>query len=115
MAQLCGATPIRAYTPRRISFNDVRIINIEIQSTELLTTVCTNNRVRHRPHKLSINFNHQSPAYLDEDYPVEIEITNTDTRELEAVLSFLLQPTETDDASKRSWLGHAWKLTAGQS
>ena len=31
---------------------------------------------------------------------MEIEITNSDTRELEVVINLLLQPTEIDDAGK---------------
>jgi len=49
---------------------------------------------------LKVALHHHAPAYLDEDYPVEIEVTNTDTRDLDVVLSFLLQPTEIDDAGK---------------
>lgn len=47
---------------------------------------------------IDVVFHHRSPAYLDEDYPVEIEITNVDSRQLDIVVSFLLQPTEIDDA-----------------
>jgi len=57
-------------------------------------------RVKHREHLLKVVFNHNAPAYLDEDYPVEIEITNIDTRELEVAIDLLLQPTEVDDAGK---------------
>jgi hypothetical protein len=54
--------------------------------------------VKHRAHHLKLAFHHHAPAYLDEDYPVGIEITNTDSRDLQVVLSFLLQPPEIDDA-----------------
>ncbi|PPQ63022.1 hypothetical protein CVT24_005968 [Panaeolus cyanescens] len=53
--------------------------------------------VKHRPHRLKISFQHQSPAYLDEDYPIDILVTNEDTQELETVLNVLLQPTVIDD------------------
>ncbi|KAJ3501987.1 hypothetical protein NLJ89_g9091 [Agrocybe chaxingu] len=54
--------------------------------------------VKHKPHLLNVTFQHHAPAYLDEDYPVNIEITNTDSRDLGVVVSFLLQPTEIDHA-----------------
>ncbi|KAF8549955.1 hypothetical protein OG21DRAFT_1420431 [Imleria badia] len=54
--------------------------------------------VRHRPHQLSISFSHQQPALLDEAYPIEVEITNTDDRTLDMVVDVLLQPTEVDEA-----------------
>ncbi|KAF9012565.1 glutathione transferase omega-1 [Cyathus striatus] len=54
--------------------------------------------VKHRPHSLSIDFIHKAPAYLDEDYPIVIQVTNTDNRPLEVVVDILLQPTEVDDA-----------------
>lgn len=57
-------------------------------------------RVRHRPHNLTVSLDHQSPAYLDENYPIVINITNTDDRELDIVIDILLQPTEIDGASK---------------
>ncbi|PPQ93844.1 hypothetical protein CVT25_013553 [Psilocybe cyanescens] len=54
--------------------------------------------VKHRAHHLKIAFHHHAPAYLDEDYPIEVEVTNTDTRDLDVIVNFLLQPTEIDDA-----------------
>uniref|UniRef100_A0A8H7Y8D4 Trafficking protein particle complex subunit 11 domain-containing protein n=1 Tax=Psilocybe cubensis TaxID=181762 RepID=A0A8H7Y8D4_PSICU len=54
--------------------------------------------VKLREHHLHIAFHHRSPSYLDEDYPIEVEVTNTDTRELDVIVNFLLQPTEIDDA-----------------
>jgi len=43
-------------------------------------------------------FHHHAPAYLDEDYPIDIEVTNIDSRDLDVVVNVLLQPTEIDDA-----------------
>lgn len=54
-------------------------------------------RVKHRTHHLKLTFHHHAPAYLDEDYPIEIEVTNTDTRDLQVSISLLLQPLETED------------------
>jgi trafficking protein particle complex subunit 11 len=45
-----------------------------------------------------VSFDHQSPAYLDEEYPITIDITNTDNQELDIVVDVLLQPTEIDHA-----------------
>ncbi|KAF9486045.1 hypothetical protein BDN70DRAFT_870556 [Pholiota conissans] len=66
---------------------------IIIQRAEYRSTT-----VKYQEHLLKIKFHHQAPAYLDEDYPIEIEVTNLDTRPLDVVISFLLQPTEIDSA-----------------
>lgn len=55
-------------------------------------------RVHHKLHQLHIAFHHPAPAYVDEEYPIAINITNTDDRTFEVVLDVLLQPTEIDDA-----------------
>ncbi|KAJ6631526.1 Gryzun, putative trafficking through golgi-domain-containing protein [Mycena sp. CBHHK59/15] len=52
--------------------------------------------VRHRPHNILMSLTHKAPAYLNEDYPIVIEVTNADDRELEVVADVLLQPTEID-------------------
>ncbi|KAI0061971.1 hypothetical protein BV25DRAFT_1805032 [Artomyces pyxidatus] len=54
--------------------------------------------VRHQPHQLQVTLSHRGPAYLDEEYPIVIDITNSDERALEVVLDVLLQPTEIDEA-----------------
>ncbi|KAH7910026.1 Gryzun, putative trafficking through golgi-domain-containing protein [Hygrophoropsis aurantiaca] len=54
--------------------------------------------VRHRPHELSVSFRHAEPALLDEEYPIAIEITNTDERDLDISVDVLLQPVEVDTA-----------------
>ena len=54
--------------------------------------------VNHRAHQLKISFHHEAPAYLDQDYPITVEVTNTDVRDLGVVVNILLQPTEIDDA-----------------
>lgn len=45
-----------------------------------------------------LSLDHQSPAYLDEEYLIAIDITNVDSQELDIVLDVLLQPTEIDHA-----------------
>ena len=47
---------------------------------------------------MNISFHHDAPAYLDQDYPIAIEVTNIDVRDLGVVVNILLQPTEIDDA-----------------
>jgi hypothetical protein len=54
--------------------------------------------VHYRPHKLRVSLTHQSPAYLDEEYPVVINIANDDYRTLDVVIDVLLQPTDIDEA-----------------
>lgn len=57
--------------------------------------------VRHRPHQVEVAISHEGPAYIGEEFPIEINITNQDDRELEVVLDVLLQPTEIDEAGGR--------------
>ncbi|KAJ6593407.1 Gryzun, putative trafficking through golgi-domain-containing protein [Mycena capillaripes] len=52
--------------------------------------------IRHRPHSILMSLSHKAPAYLDENYPILIEVTNADDRELEVIADVLLQPTEID-------------------
>ena len=47
---------------------------------------------------MKISFHHEAPAYLDQDYPIIVEVTNNDIRDLGVVVNILLQPTEIDDA-----------------
>jgi hypothetical protein len=44
-----------------------------------------------------VSLTHESPAYLDEEYPIVISIINEDNRPLDVLLDILLQPTEIDD------------------
>ncbi|TFK44945.1 Gryzun, putative trafficking through golgi-domain-containing protein [Crucibulum laeve] len=88
----CGARQGSAPTARWLSSLDPpRFIPIKRED-------CSSVLVKHRPHNVSVSLNHQSPAYLDEDYPIDIEVTNLDTRELDVVVDVLLQPTEIDYA-----------------
>jgi hypothetical protein len=43
---------------------------------------------------------HQPPAYLNENYPIIIDVTNVDNREFEVVVDVLLPPTEIDSAGE---------------
>ncbi|RDB24899.1 Trafficking protein particle complex subunit 11 [Hypsizygus marmoreus] len=61
--------------------------------------------VIHRPHSLAVSLSHCSPAYLNEDYPITIDITNMDDRDLDVVVDVLLPPTEIDDAVNTIVLG----------
>ncbi|PCH35565.1 glutathione transferase omega-1 [Wolfiporia cocos MD-104 SS10] len=54
--------------------------------------------VRHRPHKIQVSISYNSPAYLGEEFPIVINVTNADDREMDVVVDALLQPTEVDEA-----------------
>jgi hypothetical protein len=56
--------------------------------------------VKHRPHQVAVSFQHQSPAYLDEDYPIKVKVINVDDKDLEISLDVLLQPVDVDGASE---------------
>lgn len=62
----------------------------------------TLSSVKNRLHRISLSIHHHSPAYLDENYPITIEVTNADIKNLEVVLDVLLQPTDVDGAGKPS-------------
>ncbi|KAI0776280.1 Gryzun, putative trafficking through golgi-domain-containing protein [Trametes elegans] len=55
-------------------------------------------RVRYRSHKIQVAISHDGPAYIGEEFPIDINITNEDDRDLDVVLDVLLQPTEIDEA-----------------
>ncbi|KAF5386217.1 hypothetical protein D9615_002311 [Tricholomella constricta] len=61
--------------------------------------------VRHRSHALTVSLTHESPAYLNETYPVTIDITNIDTRPFDVVVDVLLPPIEIDGAANTIILG----------
>ena len=55
-------------------------------------------RVRYRSHHVQVSIVHSGPAYLGEEFPIEINVTNGDDKELDVVVDVLLQPTEIDEA-----------------
>ena len=55
-------------------------------------------RVRSRPHRLHVLISHSGPAYLDEECPITIKITNVDDKELDVTFDVMLHPPE-DDSS----------------
>ena len=59
--------------------------------------------VRHRSHQLLVSLSHHAPAFLDEEYPILIDITNADDRDMDVVVDVLLQPIDIDHASKWSF------------
>ncbi|KAJ7647712.1 Gryzun, putative trafficking through golgi-domain-containing protein [Roridomyces roridus] len=58
--------------------------------------------IRHRPHNIVMALTQQSPAYLNEEFPILVEVTNADDRELQVTADILLQPTEIDGAE--NWI-----------
>ncbi|KAG5731761.1 UPF0636 like protein [Termitomyces sp. T112] len=61
--------------------------------------------VKHRSHTLEISLSHELPAYLDEQYPITIGITNVDSRPFDVVVNVLIPPTEIDGAVNTIILG----------
>ncbi|KAI0724685.1 Gryzun, putative trafficking through golgi-domain-containing protein [Fomitopsis betulina] len=53
--------------------------------------------VRHRPHKVHVSVTYNAPAYIGEEFPIVIDVSNQDDKELEMVVDALLQPTEYDE------------------
>lgn len=51
-------------------------------------------RVKPRPHEISIKLSHAATAYLDEPYPITVDVTNEDDRDLLFTMDALLQPGE---------------------
>ncbi|KAI0669719.1 Gryzun, putative trafficking through golgi-domain-containing protein [Trametes maxima] len=55
-------------------------------------------RIHYRSHQVQVAISHDGPAYIGEEFPIDINIRNEDDRELDVVLDVLLQPTEIDEA-----------------
>ncbi|KAH9915858.1 Gryzun, putative trafficking through golgi-domain-containing protein [Fomitopsis serialis] len=53
--------------------------------------------VRHRPHKVQVSVTYNAPAYIGEEFPITIDVSNQDDKEMEMVVDALLQPTEFDE------------------
>ncbi|KAI0343684.1 hypothetical protein BDW22DRAFT_1328221 [Trametopsis cervina] len=76
--------------------------------------------VRFRPHSIHVSLSHAEPACLGEEYPIVIEVTNTDSRELEVIADALLQPTEIEGAvtsisyDKETWSNLIKGVTFGR-
>ena len=62
----------------------------------------TGVRVRYRSHRIQVSISHDGPAYIGEEFPIEVDVTNTDDRELDVTVDVLLQPTEIDEAGASS-------------
>ncbi|KAI0753080.1 Foie gras liver health family 1-domain-containing protein [Daedaleopsis nitida] len=54
-------------------------------------------RVRYRSHRVQVAIEHDGPAFIGEEFPIEINVTNQDDRELDFIIDVLLQPTELED------------------
>lgn len=50
-----------------------------------------------------MSLKHEAPAYLGEEFPIILDVTNTDDRELDMVVDILLQPTEIEEAGMQSY------------
>lgn len=81
---------------RSILFNGVGAILSHTSS--FLTALFS---VKSRSHQVDVSLHHYAPALVDENYPIVIEIKNTDNIDLVVQVDILLQPTDADGASKR--------------
>ena len=59
--------------------------------------------MRYRSHRIQVSISHDGPAYIGEEFPIEIDVTNNDDRELDVTVDVLLQPTEIDEAGESSF------------
>ena len=50
-----------------------------------------------------MSLSHHAPAFLDEKYPIVIDITNADDRDVAVVVDVLLQPIDIDHAGMHSF------------
>lgn len=94
---LSSVNPPQFVPIKRSDYSSTLYVLLLLFVSTLFIIICC-RRVNHRAHQLEISFQHEAPAYLDQDYPITIEVTNTDIRDLDVVVNILLQPTEIDDA-----------------
>ncbi|KAG6861710.1 hypothetical protein C0995_013279 [Termitomyces sp. Mi166 len=89
-----GLTTSRQYaSPRWLtSVEPPRFLPIKRENSSSLS-------VKYRSHTLEVFLSHEPPAYLDEEYPITIDITNVDSRPFDVVVNVLIPPTEIDGAS----------------
>lgn len=65
---------------------------LTVRGIELIRTYS----VRHRAHLVDVSLSHPAPAYLDEEYPIIVSVTNIDDHDLNIVVDVLLHPAEDD-------------------
>ncbi|TFY61713.1 hypothetical protein EVJ58_g4338 [Rhodofomes roseus] len=53
--------------------------------------------VRHRPHKVQVSVTYNAPAYIGEEFPITVGVSNQDDKEMEMIVDALLQPAELDE------------------
>lgn len=88
----CSSRVQGGHAPRWLSSLDPpKFIPIERENYDFTA-------ITHVPHRLDVSLVHHAPAFLDESYPIVVQVTNTDTRSFDIVVDILLQPTEIDDA-----------------
>ena len=49
---------------------------------------------------MQVHIQQYGPAYLDEEYEFEVEVTNRDAKVLDVIIDVLLQPSEIDYAGE---------------
>ncbi|KIK09233.1 hypothetical protein K443DRAFT_671719 [Laccaria amethystina LaAM-08-1] len=88
----CSSRVQAGHAPRWLSSLDPpKFIPIERENYDFTA-------ITHVPHQLDVSLVHHAPAFLDESYPIVVQVTNTDSRTFDIVVDILLQPTEIDDA-----------------
>lgn len=61
--------------------------------------------VKHRDHLIQVSFSHHAPAYVDEEYGVDVQVRNLDDeRAMDVTLGFLVRPGEDE------WVGEFFLL-----
>ncbi|KAG6920032.1 hypothetical protein DXG01_010100 [Tephrocybe rancida] len=97
--------PIVLSAPRRHTSNPKWLTSVNPPQFLPMKREASFLDVRHRSHNLAISLAHESPAYLNEEYPITIEITNIDDRPFDVVVNVLIPPTEIDGAVNTIILG----------
>ena len=59
-------------------------------------------RIKRREHLIDVSFSHHAPAYVDEEYVVDVEVMNVDERPLDVTIGFLVRPGEDE------WVGESF-------
>ncbi|GAA5980354.1 hypothetical protein JCM10908_001625 [Rhodotorula pacifica] len=90
-----GGWPVQlVLRPARVSTGTAKWYYGDGKQMEVLQEDASRCRVVRRDARVQIEAHSQSPAYLDERFPIEIEVTNEDDVDLDAELVVFLQPGE---------------------
>ncbi|KAL6305207.1 Gryzun, putative trafficking through golgi-domain-containing protein [Sparassis latifolia] len=65
---------------------------------------CSTVTIHHRRHAVHVTLSHCAPAYIGEDFPIVLDVTNADGKELDVVVDVLLQPTDIDEVDELNFI-----------